>query len=528
VFCVMSVASLQSLLDRFNLGVFRAAPEGELLECNPALLRLLVVPDLAAARRLDLGELVAAPSPQEGVVREVLWMRGGAPVWLAVSRASGRDAQDRPVVDGLVEDVTARREAEEECRLLLERETAARAAAEAASLTKDEFLATLSHELRTPLNGIVGWASLLRSGTLKGERLARALASIERNAGAQARLIDDLLDVSAIISGKMRLEIRPLYLTPVIEAALDAVRPAAEAKSIHLEAACDALAGAVPGDADRLQQVVWNLLSNSVKFTPRGGTVRVCLERSEGQARIVVSDNGRGIAPEFLEHVFEPFRQADGSSTRSHRGLGLGLAIVRRLVELHGGQVRAESGGPGRGARFTVEIPSGEPLVERRQMSVVGIEGADGGGVSPGEFRLSLDGLRVLVVDDEPDFRDLLVALLEERGAVVHAAASAAEVLHTLPSLRPDVLLSDIAMPEVDGYELIRRLRALPAESGGRVPAAALTAYARAEDRRRVLLSGFNMYLAKPVDPEELVAVVASLGGRLGEEALVTAPPARR
>jgi signal transduction histidine kinase/CheY-like chemotaxis protein len=525
----MSVASLQSLLDRFDLGVFRAAPEGELLECNPALLRLLGVPDLAAARRLDLGELVAAPSPgeEEGVVREVLWMRGGAPVWLAVSRASGRDAQDRPVVDGLVEDVTARREAEEEGRLLLERETAARAAAEAASLTKDEFLATLSHELRTPLNGIVGWASLLRSGTLKGERLARALASIERNARAQARLIDDLLDVSAIISGKMRLEIRPLYLTPVIEAALDAVRPAAEAKSIHLEAACDALAGAVPGDADRLQQVVWNLLSNSVKFTPRGGTVRVCLERSEGQARIVVSDTGRGIAPEFLEHVFEPFRQADGSSTRSHRGLGLGLAIVRRLVELHGGQVRAESGGPGRGARFTVEIPSGEPLVERRQTSIDGVDGADGGGFS-GVFRLSLDGLRVLVVDDEPDFRDLLVALLEERGAVVHAAASAVEVLHTLPSLRPDVLLSDIAMPEVDGYELIRRLRALPAESGGRVPAAALTAYARAEDRRRVLLSGFNMYLAKPVDPEELVAVVASLGGRLGEEALVTAPPARR
>jgi signal transduction histidine kinase/ActR/RegA family two-component response regulator len=519
----MSAASLQSLLDLFNLGVFRAAPEGELLECNPALLRLLGVPDFAAACRLDLGELVAAPRLQEGVVREVLWMRGGAPVWLAVSRACGRDAQDRPVVDGLVEDVTARREAEEECRLLLERETAARAAAEAASLTKDEFLATLSHELRTPLNGIVGWASLLRSGTLKGERLARALASIERNAGAQARLIDDLLDVSAIISGKMRLEIRPLYLTPVIEAALDAVRPAAEAKSIHLEAACDALAGAVPGDADRLQQVVWNLLSNSVKFTPRGGTVRVCLERSEGQARIVVSDTGRGIAPEFLEHVFEPFRQADGSSTRSHRGLGLGLAIVRRLVELHGGQVRAESGGPGRGARFTVEIPSGEPLVERRQTPV---DGAAGGGF-PGVFRLSLDGLRVLVVDDEPDFRDLLVTLLEERGAAVHAAASAAEALRTLPSLRPDVLLSDIAMPDVDGYELIRRLRALPAESGGRVPAVALTAYARAEDRRRVLLSGFNMYLAKPVDPEELVAVVASLGGRLGEEALGTAPPDR-
>jgi len=401
-------------------------------------------------------------------------------------------------------------EAEEERRRLLEREREARAAAEAASLLKDEFLATLSHELRTPLNAIIGWSSLLLSGKLEGEKLTRALESIERNARSQSRLIDDLLDVSAIISGKMRLEIRPLRLPPVIEAALDAVRPAAEARSIRLEASYDPRIGPVPGDVDRLQQIVWNLLSNGVKFTPSGGTVRVSLEGDEAHVRIVVSDDGRGIHPDFLDHVFEPFRQADGTTTRAQGGLGLGLAIVRRLVELHGGQVRAESAGLGRGARFTVEIPLGPPLLERRGASEAG-----DGRPRP----LSLQELRVLVVDDELDVRELLTTLLEEAGAAVYAAESAAGALRALSAFRPDVVLSDIAMPETDGYELIRRVRALPAAAGGRLPAAALTAYARVEDRRRALLAGFNIHIAKPVDPEELIAVVASLGGRLGEEA---------
>jgi signal transduction histidine kinase/ActR/RegA family two-component response regulator len=392
-----------------------------------------------------------------------------------------------------------------ERELLLEREREARAAAEQASLIKDEFLATLSHELRTPLNAIVGWSNLLLSGTLEGEKLTRALESIERNARSQTRLIDDLLDVSAIISGKMRLEVRPFRLPAVIEAALDAVRPAAEARGVHLEAACDPEIGPVAGDADRVQQIVWNLLSNAVKFTPSGGAVWVVAERDDHHARIIVTDTGRGIAPDFLEHVFEPFRQADGSTTRATGGLGLGLAIVRRLVELHGGRVIAQSEGIGHGAQFTVEIPLDVLEPERRAHH------------EPEEdrLRLSLDGLRVLVVDDEPDVRELLTTVLEAAGASVCAVESAAEGLRVFSGFRPGVVLCDIAMPEVDGYEMVHRLRALPAAAGGRVPAAALSAYARVEDRRRALLAGFNIHVAKPVDPEELITVVASLAGKV-------------
>ncbi len=401
--------------------------------------------------------------------------------------------------------------------LRLAQERAARETAESAGLMKDEFLATLSHELRTPLNAIVGWATLLGTGSLHGERLEHALQSIVRNARSQARLIDDLLDVSAIISGKMSLETRPVDLASVIEAALDAVRPAAEAKSIRLVVdlgwdgrASDGRNGwLVSGDAGRLQQVIWNLLSNGVKFTPEHGTVRVRLDRLDHHARITISDTGPGIDEIFLPHVFEPFRQADGSITRNHGGLGLGLAIVRRLVELHDGTVRAESRstGHGHGASFEVLLPLRPVEDERRE-------------AQPSRRRTgalecppNVPGLRILVVDDEPDARSLVSTLLGSCGAEVRTASSAAEAFEVLREFRPNVLLSDIAMPGEDGYDLIRRVRELTPEEGGRVPAAALTAHARAEDRRRTLLAGFNMHVPKPVDPEELLAVVASLEG---------------
>ncbi len=398
---------------------------------------------------------------------------------------------------------------ESRLQALLDRERTARAAAEAASLMKDEFLATLSHELRTPLNAIVGWTSLLRSGTLTGERLQRAVETIERNAYAQARLIDDLLDVSAIVSGKMNLEVRPTELAKVVEAALDGVRPAADAKGIRLQVDLDPDAGPVPGDAARLQQVVWNLLSNAVKFTPVGGRVRVDLERRSGHVHLSVRDSGVGIEPGFLPHVFEPFRQADSGTTRAQGGLGLGLAIVRRLVELHGGSARAESEGPGQGATFVVELPLLAGETERRAHA------ADVHPPEEDDGAPDLSGLRVMVVDDEPDSRDLMAVALEGNGAEVMAVDSAVRARGVFDGFRPDVLVSDIAMAEEDGYDLIRWVRDLPPDRGGAIPAAAVTAYARSEDRRRALLAGYNMHLSKPFDPGELLAVVASLGGRV-------------
>ena len=410
-----------------------------------------------------------------------------------------------------LERTAERRKMEEDRARLLAAEREARAAAEAAGVMKDEFLATLSHELRTPLNAIVGWARLLRSGTLDAERTARALETIERNAHSQSRLIEDLLDVSSIISGKMNLEVRPTQLAPILDAALDAVRPAAEAKAIRLERSFPAEPVMIQGDPDRLQQVVWNLLANGVKFSPEGGSVRISLERRGQRAVITVSDTGRGIDPEFLPHAFEPFRQADGSITRSHGGLGLGLAIVKRLVELHGGTVSAGSPGPGQGATFLVQLPLRAELSERRAKDEGRLSGESSGMECPPQ----LHGLRVLVVDDEPDARELLLTLLEDCGARVEAVPSVREALAVFPRLQPEVLISDIAMPGEDGYDLIRQMRALPAGVGGRIPAVALSAYARAEDRRRAFLAGFNMYVAKPVDPEELLIVVASLVGRM-------------
>ena len=383
--------------------------------------------------------------------------------------------------------------------------------AQAANRTKDEFLATVSHELRTPLNAILGWAQLLRGGNLEEGELERALETIERNARAQAQLIEDLLDISRIITGKLRLDVRPIELAGVIEAAVDSVRPAADAKGIRLHVVLDPRAGPVSGDANRLQQVVWNLLVNAIKFTPRDGRVGVNLARVNSHVEVIVSDTGEGIDAALLPHIFDRFRQADASTTRRHGGLGLGLSIVRHLVELHGGTVHAESGGEGRGSLFTVKLPLA--VVRKGDDSRVHPTAEDR--VDVGLGTAQLDGVRVLVVDDEADARDLLSHLLRRCRAHVEAVASAADALAAIRRSRPDVLLSDIGMPGEDGYMLIQQVRALEEQTGlGKIPAVALTAFARAEDRRRALMAGFQMHVPKPVEAAELTAVVANLAGR--------------
>ncbi|HEY0003356.1 MAG TPA: PAS domain S-box protein [Pyrinomonadaceae bacterium] len=409
-----------------------------------------------------------------------------------------------------------RKRVEEELVQLLISEQKARQEAEAANRMKDEFLSTLSHELRTPLTAILGWTRMLSAGQVDEADNQRALETIERNAHAQSQLIEDILDVSRVISGKMRLEVRPLDLSTVIEAAVDTALPAAEAKGIRLQRVLDSGDSMVSGDPTRLQQVVWNLLSNAIKFTPKGGRVQIRLERINSHVEIIVTDNGQGISPDVLPHVFERFRQADSTTTRAHGGLGLGLAIVRHLVELHGGMVEAESAGPGQGATFTVKLPlivmRSTELRERVKEERVH---PTAGEVLPFQCPPELDGLHILVVDDEEDARTLITAILEKCAARVTAASSTEEGLALLKELRPDVLVSDLGMPEEDGYSLIRKVRALPAEDGGRTAAVALTAYARVEDRLKVLRAGFQTHLPKPVEPIELVAVIANLAGRV-------------
>jgi len=387
----------------------------------------------------------------------------------------------------------------------------ARHDAEAASRAKEDFLAVVSHELRTPLSAVYGWARMLRSGKLKGEAAQRALDVIVRNADAQVQLIDDLLDISRIIAGKIRLDVRPVDLQAVIRAAIDAVRPAADAKEIQLECVLDPHAAAITGDPDRLQQVAWNLLINAVKFTPKHGRVQVVLQRADSHVEIVISDTGQGISAEILPHLFERFYQAESPSTRSHTGLGVGLALVRHLVELHGGKVSVQSPGAGQGATFTVALPVAivrqKPEGGARMPPTAPAEVVDAGGPS-------LRGVRVLVVDDDRDSLDLVRTILGTLGADVQASASASEGLRLVQDWRPDVLISDIEMPGEDGYTFIRRLRALDFTKGGKTPALALTAYGRAEDRLRTLSAGYSMHVSKPIDPAELPVIVASLAGR--------------
>ena len=381
--------------------------------------------------------------------------------------------------------------------------------AQESSRLKDEFLATISHELRTPLTAILGWAHMLRTGQFSGASSIKAFETIERNARAQAQLIDDLLDVSRIITGKLRIDVRQVDPNSFVEAAIEAVRPAAEAKGVRVQKIMDTGLNSVSGDPVRLQQVIWNLLSNAIKFTPRGGRVQVKLERVNSHIEIAVSDTGVGIDPDFLPHVFDRFRQADQRTTRQHGGMGLGLSIVRHLVELHGGTVTAESPGEEQGSTFTVLLPvapvypvavEGERVHPAARNMLPSFECVD-----------RLDGVRILVVDDEPDTREVLQVGLMQCGAEVIVAGSASEAFEAIKVSAPDLLISDIGMPEMDGYELIRRVRSLPDESFARIPAIALTAYARVEDRMQALRNGYQMHVPKPVELAELVAVAASL-----------------
>ena len=472
----------------------------------------LVHPDDLAAKRTFLEDALRCPG---AVVSAEFRLRHADGSYRDIE-AIGQNRLDDPNVAGIVanyRDITARKQAEHERTRLLEQAQEARAEAETASRMKDEFLATLSHELRTPLTAIFGWGRLLRSGKVDSQDMEEGLDAIERNARMLTHLVEDLLDISRIVSGTLRLDVRRVNLAEVIDAALAAVMPAADAKGIRIHKVLDSLVGPVSGDPARLQQIVWNLLTNAIKFTPKLGQVQVLLERVNSHVEISVIDTGQGIKPEFLPHVFERFRQADASTTRQHGGLGLGLSIVKHLVEMHGGTVRAKSPGEGQGATFTVMLPimvvhrqdAGPERVLPKEPQATELE-------SPSD---ALAGVKVLVVDDEADARELVKRVLAESGAEVRIAAKVAEALPILDKFRPDVLVSDIGMPEEDGYDLIRQIRA-----GGRtarwLPAVALTAFARAEDRTRAMLAGFQTHVSKPVDPAELVAVVASLAGRTG------------
>jgi PAS domain S-box-containing protein len=412
------------------------------------------------------------------------------------------------VIQCNIRDITDRKRAEEERKLLLESAQAARAEADVANNIKDEFLATLSHELRTPLTSILGWSHLLDNGKLDEEGAKRAVETIVRNAEAQKQLIDELLDISRIIIGKLRLDVSPIQLAPMIESIVDGMRPAADARNIQLQTALDQSVDPISGDPDRLQQVFWNLLSNAIKFTSHGGKVLVRLERTDSNLEITISDTGQGIPRELLPYVFDRFRQSDSSSSRTHGGLGLGLAIVRQLVELHGGTVSAESPGEGEGSTFRVRLPVRivryEP--DDRANSLVKIPGE-----VPTKPVPSLDGINVLVVDDDRDSRELVTVVLKGSGAEVVSVTSAIEALRELALKRFDVLLSDIGMAEMDGYALISQIRQLPAERGGKIPAAALTAYAGIENQKRALSAGYHVHIPKPIGPAELITAVARL-----------------
>jgi PAS domain S-box-containing protein len=386
----------------------------------------------------------------------------------------------------------------------------AKRVAEEATRAKDEFLAVVSHELRTPLTAILGWARLLKTGNLDDSSVARALDTIERNAESQSQLIEDLLDFSRIISGKIRLDVGLVELDSLMEAAINVIRPAADAKAIKVQATLDPRAGPVSGDPERLQQVLWNLLSNAIKFTPKGGRVQIRLARINSSVEITVSDTGQGISTEFLPYVFERFRQADNTTTRQHSGLGLGLAITKHIVELHGGTIQAVSPGVGLGASFILKLPvmivhSAEHFSDAATVRLPAT-----GVIQPVELA-RLDGVRVLIVDDEHDTRDLLVTVLTQSGAQVNAIATVAEALEILRLKELDLLISDIQMPNEDGYSLIRKVRASEKGQARKIPAIALTAHARASDRLRALSAGYQLHMAKPVEPAELVMAIANL-----------------
>jgi signal transduction histidine kinase/DNA-binding response OmpR family regulator len=433
-------------------------------------------------------------------------------------RAKGRayfDSDGKPMrFDGVTLDISKLKTTEQLRDQALVAERVAREEAERISRMKDEFLATLSHELRTPLNAIVGWSQILSREQILSEPVRQGLEVIERNAKAQTQIIEDLLDMSRIISGRIRLDVQRVSMADVVTAAIQSVQPSADVKGLRLRTVLDPYAGPVAGDVNRLQQVVWNLLTNAIKFTPRGGQVQVLLERVNSHLEISVSDTGEGIAPEFLPHLFERFRLADASTTRRHGGLGLGLSIVKQLVELHGGTVRAKSPGSGQGSTFTVSLPVS--IIKQAESGTTGIIRSVSSSASAETLEVpSLAGITILVVDDDADARQIMERILRDGGASVVTASSASEALAILPRIRPNLLLSDIGMPNEDGYDLIKKVRALSRNDGGATPAVALTAFVRSEDRLHALRSGYQMHVAKPVEPSELLTVCASLLGRI-------------
>jgi signal transduction histidine kinase len=425
------------------------------------------------------------------------------------TRVTERTGELQKSNERLQAEIAERLRAEAEREALLAREKVLRAEAEELSRLKDEFLATMSHELRTPLNAIFGWITLLRTRRLDEATQERALETIERNARAQKRLIEDLLDVSRIVTGKVALELVTVDPRRVVEAALETMHPAAQTKGLKIVPLLDIGAGTVRGDFARLQQVVCNLLSNAIKFTDTGGQVEVCLARRNGEVEISIMDSGQGIKPEFLPLVFDRFRQEDGSISRRHGGLGLGLAIVRHLVELHAGSVDAQSAGEGKGAKFIVRLPAREASLLPRATE------APAGGIVSAAM---LMGVRLLVVDDDPGARELISGMLEGFGAQVSVAESGQAALSLLFAQRPDVLIADLGMPGMDGYALIEQVRALDPDFGGLTPAVAVTAYASPQDRLRALQAGYQNHVAKPVEAEELAIVIASLAGRPAQD----------
>jgi PAS domain S-box-containing protein len=439
--------------------------------------------------------------------------KDGSRLDISVTISPIRDPLGRIIgASKVARDITAMKRAAAERDRLLASEQAARQSAEHANRMKDEFLATVSHELRTPLNAILGWSQLLKSGTCDPTELKEAVDTIERNARLQNQLIEDLLDMSRIISGKMRIEMQPVDLSQVIHNALAAVRPAAEAKSIDLKLSIDPKAPSIDGDANRLQQVLWNLLSNSIKYTPRGGWVEVSLRPMGEQLELSVKDNGQGISPEFLPRLFMRFSQADSTTTRRHGGLGLGLALVRHLTELHGGSIRATSAGPGQGSTFTVSLPVNKNRSDAVYDDTHGLGGID----------VNLAGTKVLVIDDEDSARSIVKRILALRGAEVVTANSVEQALARLSDTRPDVILCDIGMPDEDGFAFLSRLRAMERGHGSLIPVIALTAFARPEDRRRMLLAGFAMHIPKPIDAADVVAVVANVAKLAGGSSVVS------
>jgi PAS domain S-box-containing protein len=520
-----SEARARRLQDSGVIGVVFFTRDGQIVDANEAFLSMLGYSreelvaglswkDMTPPEYAELDERAFREMETKGICtpfEKAYVAKDGRLVPILIGVAFWEGSTDSGVA--WIVDISARRAAEAERDSLLERERLARAQAEQANRSKDEFLAMVSHELRTPLNAMLGWARMLASGTLDQARQKRGLEVIERNAIAQAQLIEDLLDVSRIVHGKLRLEVASMDFRAVVEAAVDSVRPSVEHKGVALSATLEPELDPIVGDAHRLQQVVWNLLSNAAKFTPKGGHVQVQLRKSGEHVELVVADDGRGISEAALPYVFERFRQADASITRAFGGLGLGLSIAKHLAELHGGSITAESPGEGAGSRFTLRLGNAPLPAEGSQRPPAPPRSR--GAIN--EIPPELAGLRILVVDDEPDARELASTILCQGGATILPASSAEHALRLLAEQPIDVILSDIGMPELDGYELIRRVRQLPTPAG-RIPAAALTAFARTDERRQAMLAGFQLHISKPVEPTELTAAVACLAriGRVG------------